>query len=82
MIIHLFSQFYGVFLSFHLGWKTDWLVQGQIFFSSHVIIAVLARPFFIIRRYGDFVATMYDVFHRGRSKPEPEGTTDFLTRCA
>ncbi len=68
VIVHpMLSQFYGVFLGFHLGWETNWIMQVK--FSLFLRDNCMSSPdsLFIIRRDSDYVAMMYDVFHREES---------------
>jgi hypothetical protein len=69
VIVHpMLSQFYGMFLGFHLGWKTDRIMQVKFPLFPRDNCMSSPDPFFIIRRDRDYVATMYDVFHREQSK--------------
>jgi hypothetical protein len=69
VIVHpMLSQFYGVILGFHLGWEANWILQAK--FPRVPCDNCMSSPdsLFIIRRNRDYVAMMYDVFHRGGIK--------------
>jgi hypothetical protein len=69
VVVHpMLSQFYGVFLGFHLGWETNWIMQVKFPLFPRDICMSSPDTLFIIRRDRDYVATMYDVFHRGESQ--------------
>jgi hypothetical protein len=63
----MLTQFYGVFLGFHLGWETNWIMQVK--FSLFPRDNCMSSPdsLFIIRRDRDCVAIMYNMFHREES---------------
>jgi hypothetical protein len=64
----MLSQFYSVFLGFHLGWETNWIMQAK--FPPVPRDNCMPSPdfLFIIRRDHDYVAMMYDVCHREESE--------------
>ena len=69
VIVHpKLSQFYGVFLGFHLGWETNWILQAKFPLFPRDNCMSSPDSLFIIRRDRDYVAMMYDVFHRGGIK--------------
>jgi hypothetical protein len=69
VIVHsMLSQFYGVFLGFHLGWETNWILQVKFPLFPRDNCMSSPDSLFIIRRDRDYVAMMYDVFHREESK--------------
>jgi len=63
----MLCQFYGVFLGFYLGWETNWIMQVK--FSLFPRDNGMPSPdcLFTIRRSRDYVAMMYNVFHRKES---------------
>jgi hypothetical protein len=63
----MLTQFYGVFLGFHLGWETNWIMQGKFPFFPRDNCMSSPDSLFIIRRDRDCVAMMYDMFHREES---------------
>jgi hypothetical protein len=68
VIVHpMLSQFYGVFLGFHLGWETNWIMQVKFLLLPRDNCVSSPDSLFIIRRDRDYVAMMYDVFHREES---------------
>jgi hypothetical protein len=68
VIVHpTLSQFYGVFLGFHLGWETNWIMQVKFALFPRDNCMPLPDSLFIIRRDRDYVAMMYDLFHREES---------------
>ena len=60
----MLSQFYGVFLGFHLGWETNWIMQVKFALFPRDNCMPSPDSLFIIRRDRDYVAMMYDVCHR------------------
>ena len=68
VIVHpMLCQFHGVFLGFHLGWETNCIMQVK--FPLVPVDNCMSSPdsLFIIRRDRDYVAMMYDLFHREQS---------------
>jgi hypothetical protein len=69
MIVHpMFSQFYGMFLGFHLGWETDWIIQVKFPLCPRDNRMSSPKRLFIIRRDGDYIPMMYDSLHVARSQ--------------
>jgi hypothetical protein len=64
----MLSQFYGVFLGFHLGWETSWIVQVKFPLFPRDNCMSSPDSLFTIRRNRDYVAMMYDLFHREESE--------------
>jgi hypothetical protein len=68
VIVHpTHSQFYGVFLGFRLGWETNWIMQVKFSLLPRDNCMSSPDSLFIIRSDRDYVAMMYDVFHREES---------------
>jgi hypothetical protein len=71
VIVHpMLSQFYGMFLGFHLGWKTDRIMQVKFPLFPRDNCMSSPDSLFIILRDRDYVAMMYDVFHREESRQQ------------
>ena len=69
VIVHpMLSQFYSVFLGFHLGWETNWIMQVKFSLFPRDNCMPSPDSLFIIRRDHDYVAMMYDVCHREESE--------------
>jgi hypothetical protein len=69
VIVHpMLSQFYGVFLGFHLGWETNWIMQAKFSLFPRDNCMSSPESLFIIRRDRDYVAMVYDMFHRQESE--------------
>jgi hypothetical protein len=64
----MFSQFYGVFLGFYLGWETNWIMQVKFSLFPRDNCASSPDSGFIICRDRDHVAMMSDLFHREESE--------------
>ena len=69
VIVHpMLSQFYGVFLGFHLGWETNWILQAKFPLVPCDNCMSSPNSLFINRRDRDYIAMMFDLFHREKSE--------------
>ena len=57
-----------MFLGFHLAWETNWILQAKFPLVPHDNGMSPPDSLFVIRRDRDYVAMMYDVFHREESE--------------
>jgi hypothetical protein len=69
VIVHpMLSQFYSVFLGFHLGLETNWIMQVKFSLFPRDNCMPSPDSLYIIRRDHDYIAMMYDVLHREESE--------------